>query len=418
MLKRAVITGLGVVSPNGTGKAAFCRAILDGKSGVKTITRFDTSDLPVKIAGEISPHDFNELDWVEARERKHVSRSVPLAIAASTEALRDSGLDPASMSLEERRGIGVVLGTGGGAHDFSDAQYQMYYAGKVKQISIFSIPSGTMGTMSSEVSMRFGFRGLSHVVTSGCTSSTDAIAYATRQVQLGTLPMALVGGVDTPLAWGIMKGFTFMRIMTESWNHAPERGSRPFNLDRDGFVLAEGSWMFVLEEYEHARARGAHIYAEIAGYGSTCEAFHRVRLQECGEEPARAIQMAMKEAGISAENVHYVNLHGTSTELNDRIETRALKLALGESAYKVPMSALKSQIGHPQGACGAAGVAATIIAMQHSQLPPTINLEKPDPACDLDYVPEAGRKAQVEHAVCNCIAFGSKNSALVLRRVE
>jgi 3-oxoacyl-[acyl-carrier-protein] synthase II len=343
---------------------------------------------------------------------------VPLAVAASTEALKDSGLDPEKMSLEDKREIGVVLGTGGGAHDFSDAQYHMYYAGKVKQISIFSIPSGTMGTMSSEISMRFGFRGLSHVVTSGCTSSTDAIAYATRQIQLGSLPMMLVGGADTPLAWGILKGFMFMRIMTESWNHAPERGSRPFNLDRDGFVLAEGSWMFVLEEYEHARARGAHIYAEIAGYGSTCEAFHRVRLVEGGEEPARAIGLAMKEAGIAANNVQYVNLHGTSTELNDRIETAALKLALGDQAYKVPMSALKSQIGHPQGACGAAGVAATLIAMQHNQIPPTINLEKPDPDCDLDYVPEVGRTARIEHAVCNCIAFGSKNSALVLRRVS
>ncbi|HZU31213.1 MAG TPA: beta-ketoacyl-[acyl-carrier-protein] synthase family protein [Candidatus Angelobacter sp.] len=416
MLKRAVITGMGAVSPNGIGKTAFCRAILDGKSGVKTITRFDTSDLPVKIAGEIQ--DFNELDWIEARERKHVSRCVPLAVAASTEALKDSGLDPQKMSLDDKQEIGVVLGTGGGAGDFSDAQYQMYYAGKVKQISIFSIPSGTMGTMSSEVSMRFGFRGMSHVVTSGCTSSTDAMAYATRQIQLGTLPMMLVGGVDSPLAWGIMKGFTFMKIMTESWNAEPERGSRPFNLDRDGFVLAEGSWMFVLEEYEHAKARGAHIYAEIAGYGSTCEAYHRVRLQECGEEPARAIQLAMKEARISPENVHYVNLHGTSTELNDRIETRALKLALGDHAYKVPMSALKSQIGHPQGACGAAGVAATLIAMEHGQIPPTINLEKPDPDCDLDYVPDAGRAVKIEHAVCNCIAFGSKNSALVLRRLD
>jgi 3-oxoacyl-[acyl-carrier-protein] synthase II len=417
MLKRAVITGMGAVSPNGIGKAAFCRAILDGKSGVKLITRFDASDLPVRIAGEVTDQDFNELEWIDPNERKHVSRSVPLAIAASTEALKDAGLEPAGMSLDAKREIGVVLGTGGGAHDFTDAQYHMYYAGKTKQISIFSVPSGTMGTMSSEISMRFGFRGMSHVVTSGCTSSTDAMAYALRQIQLGSLPMMLVGGVDSPLAWGIMKGFAYMRIMTSSWNHAPERGSRPFNLDRDGFVLAEGSWMFVLEEYEHARARGARIYGEVAGYGSTCEAFHRVRLQECGEEPARAIQLAMKEAGISAEDVHYVNLHGTSTELNDRIETRALKLALGQHAYQVPMSALKSQIGHPQGACGAAGIAATLIAMQHSQVPPTINLEKPDPDCDLDYVPAPGRKAQIEHAVCNCIAFGSKNSALVLRRI-
>jgi len=208
-----------------------------------------------------------------------------------------------------------------------------------------------------------------------------------------------------------------MKILTDSWNHAPERGSRPFSEDRDGFVLAEGAWMFVLEEYEHARARGAKMVAEICGYGSTCEAFHRVRLQECGEEPARAIGLAMKEAGISPPDVHYVNLHGTSTQLNDRIETRALKLVLGEHAGGVPMSALKSQIGHPQGACGAAGVAATIVAMQASQLPPTINLETPDPDCDLDYVPEAGRRKAIEHAVCNCIAFGSKNSALVLRKL-
>ena len=176
--------------------------------------------------------------------------------------------------------------------------------------------------------------------------------------------------------------------------------------------------MFVLEEYEHARARGANMLAEVRGYGSTCEAFHRVRLQECGEEPARAIGLAMKEAGIGPADVHYVNLHGTSTQLNDRIETRALKLALGdERARQVPMSALKSQIGHPQGACGAAGVAATIVAMQSGQIPPTINLENPDPECDLDYVPEVGRQKDVEHAVCNCIAFGSKNSALVLRKI-
>jgi 3-oxoacyl-[acyl-carrier-protein] synthase II len=172
-----------------------------------------------------------------------------------------------------------------------------------------------------------------------------------------------------------------------------------------------------VEEYEHARARGARIFAEVAGYGSTCEAFHRVRLQECGEEPARAIQMAMEDAAIDAAAVDYVNLHGTSTQLNDRIETRALKLALGEKARRTPMSSLKSQIGHPQGACGAAGIAATLVAMHHGQIPPTINLEKPDPDCDLDYVPEAGRRVEIEHAVCNCIAFGSKNSALVLRKI-
>jgi len=416
LMKRAVITGIGVVSPNGVGKEEFCRAILAGKSGVKRITRFDVSDLPVQIAGEIT--DFNELSWIDARERKHVSRAVPLAIAASTEALRDAGIEWDSMAQVEKRDMGVMLGSGGGAQEFSEEQYRHYFQGTVKQASLFSIPSGTMGTLSSEVSMRFGFRGFSHVFTTGCTSSTDALGYALRQIQFGSLPVLLAGGVDTPLAPGIMKGFCLMKIMSPSWNHDPERGSRPFSQDRDGFVVAEGSWMFVLEEYEHARARGARIYAEIAGYGSTCEAFHRVRLAECGEEPARAIQLALQEAGISAENVDYVNLHGTSTQLNDRIETRALKLALGDHAFSTPMSALKSQIGHPQGACGAAGVAATLIAMHHGEIPPTINLESPDPECDLDYVPQPGRRAQIEHAVCNCIAFGSKNSALALRRIE
>ncbi len=415
MKKRVVITGMGVVSPNGIGNQAFCRAALDGASGVKRIRGFDPSELPVQIAGEIQ--DFDELAWMEARDRKHVSRVVPLALAASTEALRDAGLDASQLSLEQQREIGVVLGSGGGAQEFSEEQVRLWLTGHVKNVSLFCIPSGTMGTLSSEISMRFGLRGMSHVITTGCTSSTDAFGYALRQIQFGFLPMILVGGVDAPIAPGIMKGFTLMKIMTTSWNGEPKRASRPFSLDRDGFVVAEGSWMFAVEEYEHARARGARILAEVAGYGSTCEAFHRVRLQECGEEPARAIQMAMEDAGIAAGNVDYVNLHGTSTQLNDRIETRALKLALGEKAYQTPMSSLKSQIGHPQGACGAAGIAATLVAMHHHQLPPTINLETPDPECDLDYVPEAGRQADIEHAVCNCIAFGSKNSALVLRNL-
>jgi len=412
-MKRVVITGFGVVSPNGIGKQAFCEAVLSGKSGVRRVTRFDASDIAVQIAGEVPK--FDELAWYDPIERKNVSRSVPMAICAATEALNDAGLDPASMSLDEKRSVGVILGTGGGAQDFSEAQYLHWLKGKERQASLYAIPSGTMGTMSSELNMRFGFRGFSHVVTSGCTSSTDAIGYAFRQIQTGALPAILSGGVDSPITLGIMKGFCLMRIMTSSWNDAPERGSRPFTANRDGFVLAEGSWMFVLEEREHALARGAKIYAEIVGYGSTCEAFHRVRLED-PEEPARAIGLALDDAAIKPADVQYVNLHGTSTVLNDRIETQAMKLAFNRHAYRIPMSALKSQIGHPQGACGAAGIAATLVAMQHSQLPPTINLDTPDPECDLDYVPEVGRRATVENAVCNCIAFGSKNSALVLRK--
>ena len=404
---------MGAVSPNGVGNAAFSDAILQGKSGIRRITRFDPSEIPVQIAGEVP--DFDELAWVEKRERKHVSRVLPLALAAATEALQTAGIDPASLPLEQKRRFGVIMGSGGGSQEFTEEQYRLFFHEQYKRMSLFCVPTGVMGSLSSELSVRFGLRGPSHIVTTGCTSSTDGFGYSVRQIQSGRLDMTLSGGADAPIALGIVKGFILMKILTDSWNHAPERGSRPFSVDRDGFVVAEGAWMFVLEEFEHARARGAKILAEIAGYGSTCEAFHRVRLQECGEEPARAIGLAMKEAGINGENVDYVNLHGTSTQLNDRIETRALKLVLGEHARGVPMSALKSQIGHPQGACGAAGVAATIVAMQNGQIPPTLNLDAQDPECDLDYVPDVGRKRTIEHAVCNCIAFGSKNSALVLR---
>jgi 3-oxoacyl-[acyl-carrier-protein] synthase II len=414
MLPRVVITGMGVVSPNGIGKEAFCRAVLAGKSGVKRISRFDSSRLPVHIAGEIP--EFDELAWVDARERKHVSRVVPLCLAATTEAVADSGLDMAAMSIDEKRQIGIILGTGGGAQEFSEEQYRLWHSGKEKQVSLFCIPSGTMGTIPSEISMRFGFRGYSHVVTAGCTSSTDALGYAYQHIQAGVQPMFVAGGVDSPITEGIIKGYTMIRALTQSWNDAPERASRPFSADRDGFVLAEGSWMFVLEDYEHAKARGARMYAEITGYGATCEAFHRVRMSDSPEEPARAITLALEESRLAPEDIQYVSLHGTSTEMNDRVETRALKLALGNCATKIPMSGLKSQIGHPQGACGAASVTATLIAMEHGTIPPTINLDQPDPECDLDYVPDVGRKAKIEHAICNCVGFGSKNSALVLKK--
>src|ERR1700719_2032801 len=341
---------MGTVSPNGVGNAAFSQAVLNGKSGIRRISRFDPSEIPVQIAGEVV--DFDELAWVDKRERKHVSRVLPLALAAATEALTDAGIDPASLPHEEKRRFGVILGSGGGSQEFTEEQYRLFFHQQYKQMSLFCVPTGVMGTLSSELSVRFGLRGPSHVVTTGCTSSTDGFGYSVRQIQAGRLDMVLSGGADAPISLGIVKGFILMKILTDSWNNEPERGSRPFSVDRDGFVVAEGAWMFVLEEYEHARARGAKILAEISGYGSTCEAFHRVRLQECGEEPARAIGLAMKEAGITAQDVDYVNLHGTSTQLNDRIETRALKLVLGdERARRVPMSALKSQIGHPQGAC-------------------------------------------------------------------
>ena len=313
--------------------------------------------------------------------------------------------------------MGSSSRSGGGSQEFTEEQYRLYYKGLQKQCSVYTIPTSTIGTLSSEISMRFGFRGLSHIVSTGCTSSTDAIGYAYRNIQAGMLDTMLAGGVDAPISPLILRGFIVMRILTQSWNNSPEQASRPFSKDRDGFVLGEGAWFFVLEEMEHARARGAHIYGEIAGYGSTCEAYHRVRLEECGEEPARTIGMAIEEAGVQPEAVDYISYHGTATDLNDRIETRAMKLAFNGHAYKVPGSSLKSLIGHPQGACGAAGIASTLLAMRDGVVSPTLNLDSNDPECDLDYVPHTARKMGMEYALANCIAFGSKNSAIVLRNL-
>lgn len=412
MSRRAVVTGIGCLSPNGNGRELFARALREGTSGVGRISLFDPEGLPTTIAGEVK--DFDPSAHVAAKDARHVSRAVPMALAASAEALADSGLEASSLTLPQRREFGVVLGTGGGPIEFSERMYHLYYTNQVKKASVYAIPSGTIGTLSSEISMRFGLRGLSHVISTGCASSTDALGYAFRSIKFGTGDVFLVGGVDATVVRGIMEGFVMMRIVSTAWENDPPRASRPFSADRDGFVLGEGAWMFVLEEYERARARGAKIYGEIRGYGATCDAHHRVRLDETGEEPARAMALALKESGLPPEAVDYLAYHGTSTELNDRVETRAVRQAFGRRAARLPGSSIKSMIGHPQGACGAAGLAATLLGMRDSFLPPTVNLEQSDPECDLDYVANEARRESFEHALCNCIGFGSKNSALVV----
>lgn len=413
--RRVVITGMGCVTPIGIGRQAFWNALTRGESGVRRIESFDVSDSPVKIAAEI--RDFDWEAQLNPKDRKHVPRTVPLALAAAREAIEDANLQPDGFSLAQRREVGVVLGTGGGGLAFTEQQYSYWFVGPVNKASVYTIPASTHGGLSSELSMAFGLRGLSHIVSTGCTSSTDAIAYAAQHIALGRQDMMLSGGVDAPIAPGILAGFNLMTVLTNDWNDEPQRASRPFSLNRSGIVLGEGAWIYVLEELEHAKERGAKVYAEITGYGATCDAYHRVRLEESGDEPARAMKLALADAARKPEEVDYVNLHGTSTVLNDRIETSALKLALNGQAITTPMSATKSQIGHPQGASGAAGLAAALCAMHTGIIPPTINLDEPDPQCDLDYVANQGRKAEVRVALCNCIGFGSKNSALVVEKI-
>lgn len=412
-LRRTVVTGIGVVSPNGIGREAFREANRRGLSGITRIEEFDTTPLHSRVAGTIRGLDLTRA--LDPKQLRVVPRTSPLAILAAMEALDDAGLPHADLDVATRREIGVLLGTGGGGIQFVEELYGYYYGGQLEKATVLAVPAGTPGNIASEVSIRLGLRGPSHILSTGCTSSTDALGYALRRIQHGESPLVVAGGADAPIAPAIIMGFDVMGIVARDWNDAPERASRPFSRDRNGFVLSEGAWMFVLEDRDHARERGARIYAEVLGYASTCDAWHRVSMSVDLDEPIRAIQLALEDAGVTPGEVEYANLHGTGTDLNDRVETRALKRALGDDAYRIPMSSTKSLIGHPQGACGAAGVACTILSLGAGFLPPTINLEIPDPECDLDYIPGASRSTDARLALCNCMGFGSKNSVLVLR---
>jgi 3-oxoacyl-[acyl-carrier-protein] synthase II len=412
---RIVISGTGCLTPLGNNISELWDGFRNARSGVQRIAAFDPSEFPVQIAGEVRGID--PYLFLSSKERPHVSRAAALALNASRQALEDAKLNPEELSLEERRRVGVIVGSGGGGLEFTEKQYAHWFRGEPKKASVYTIPTSTIGGLSSEISMAFHLQGPSHVISTGCTSSTDALFYACDAILAGRADIVVTGGVDAPLAPGILAGFCLMRVLTPSWNHSPEHGSRPFSEDRDGFVLGEGAWIYVVETEKSAKARGSRIYAEILGYGSTCDAYHRVRLDESGVEPARAMETALQDAGLTGSDIDYVNLHGTSTDLNDRIETRAIELCFHERAGKIPMSATKSMVGHPQGASGAAGVSAVLFAMNEGWIPPTLNLENPASGCHLDYVPLVPRKASVRYALANCIGFGSKNSAVVLGRL-
>jgi 3-oxoacyl-[acyl-carrier-protein] synthase II len=412
--RRVVVTGLGALSPNGIGMDAFWEATRSGMSGVDTITSFDPSSLSCRIAGEVK--NFHPQTYLEPRELKRMGRAVPLAIAATEEALRVARVCVQGASLEEKRSWGVVLGSGGGTTDFTEEQYRLYFNDQLRRVSAYNVSSSTLGTISSEISLYFDLRGPSHMISTGCTSSTDALGYAFNMIRFGLADRLISGGVDATITPGIMQGFCIMQAVSASYNESPRRGSRPFDHGRDGFVLGEGAWILVLEERDSALARRAPVFAEVLGYGSTCDAYHRVRLDPSGEEPARAMGMAIRDAGVCKDEVGYLALHGTSTVLNDKTETLAVKLCFGPQAYQIPMSSIKSMIGHPQGASGAAGITAAILGMNESFLPPTINYDEADPECDLNYIPNQGIAKSVDISLCNCIGFGSQNSALVIGR--
>jgi len=418
---RVVITGMGVVSPFGVGRDRFWEHVRHGCSGTRAISDFDASQIACRVAAPVSNVTIDDVPAIEGddiwdqgyrADPKRYSRAALIAVIAAREAWLDAGLRIAEP------GAGVVIGSGGGGIDVGERQYHDFFVERGRKVTPYAIPISIVGMMSSEISISLRLRGISHVLSCGCTSSTDAIAYAAGLIRSGEADILVSGGADACVTPGMMYGFSRMRVVSTAYNERPAQASRPFDSGRDGFVLGEGAWMIVLEREDRARARGATIYASIDGYGSTCDAYHRVQMAPDGEEIVRAISLALERSGRQREEIGYVSYHGTSTILNDAVESRCVRQVFGARADQLPGSSVKSMIGHPQGASGAAGVVTAALALTHGYLPPTINQSDPDPSCDLDFVPNRGRPAQFEAALCNCLGFGSKNSALVIGNVE
>jgi 3-oxoacyl-[acyl-carrier-protein] synthase II len=412
---RIAITGIGVVSPFGIGRERFWQAVSRGCSGTRAITDFDASGMPCRVAAPVPPVTSADIPTIEGDDEgqsradpRRYSRAALIGVIAAREAWADAGL------RAEEPDAGVVIGTGGGGVDVGERQYEDFFLNGGKHVTPYAIALGIVGMISSELSISLRLHGVSHVLSTGCTSSTDAIGYACSLLRSGEAEVLLSGGVDAPVTPGMIFGFSRMRAVSTRYNDTPARASRPFDRGRDGFVLGEGAWMLVLEREERARARGANVYARIEGYGSTCDAYHRVQMAADGEQILRAMTLAVDRSRAAIEEIDYVNFHGTSTLLNDAVEARCVRQFLGSRADLVPGSSIKSMIGHPQGASGAAGVATTALALSRNFLPPTINLLEPDPECDLDFIPNVGRPASPRRALCNCLGFGSKNSALLL----
>jgi 3-oxoacyl-[acyl-carrier-protein] synthase II len=418
---RVVISGIGVVSPFGVGRERFWEHISRGCSGTRAIADFDPSGFACQVAAPICGVTIDDVPAIEGdgwrdpehrADPKRYSRAALIGVIAAREAWNDAGLRAGEPNA------GVVIGSGGGGIDVGERQYYDFFVEQGKKVTPYAIPISIVGMMSSEISISLRLHGVSHVLSCGCTSSTDALGYAAALIRSGEADVLLSGGADACVTPGMIFGFSRMRVVSTAYNDTPQQASRPFDRGRDGFVLGEGAWMVVLEREDRARARGATIYASIDGYASTCDAYHRVQMAPDGKEIVRAMATAIERSGHPREAIGYVNYHGTSTVLNDAIESRLVRRVFGPHADHLPGSSVKSMIGHPQGASGAAGVVTAALAIARGFLPPTINQSSLDPDCDLDYIPNRGRHAEVEAALCNCLGFGSKNSAMVIGRTS
>jgi 3-oxoacyl-[acyl-carrier-protein] synthase II len=410
-MRRVVATGIGVVSPLGTGTDKNWSALVNGQSGIGLITRFDASECPVKIAGEV--RDFDTDLYVDRKEAKKMDLFIHYAMAAADMALADSGFQ---ITEENAEMVGVVVGSGMGGLPAIERYHGAFVEGGYRKIGPFFVPMSIINLAPGQISIKHGAKGPNLSPVSACATGTHSIGDAFRMIQRGDADMVIAGGCESTVCHMGVGGFAVMKALSER-NDDPQGASRPFEKNRDGFVMAEGAGIVILEEYENAKKRGARIYGEVAGYGLTGDAHHLTAPAPGGEGAARCMKMALRTAGVNPEDVDYVNAHGTSTPFNDLYETLAIKSVFGEHVRKLMVSSTKSMTGHMLGAAGGVEAIYCLLALQNGVVPPTINYQEPDPECDLDYVPNQARQADVKVAISNSFGFGGTNGTLLLRKV-
>lgn len=411
MNRRVVITGIGAVTPVGNDAVKFWDSIKNGKCGIDVIKSFDTTDFKAKLAAEVK--DFNPEDYMEKKEAKRMDRFSQFAIAAASQAVEDSKMDLESINRER---LGVILGSGIGGIATIEEQHTKLMEKGPNRVSPMVIPMIIANMASGNIAIKFGAKGICTTIVTACASGNNAVGEAFRNIKYGYADVMITGGTEagvTPLS---VAGFISATTLTKSDD--PLRASIPFDRERNGFVMGEGSGMLILEELEHAVKRGAKIYAEVVGYGVTCDAYHITSPAPGGEGGARAMKLAIEEAGIEPKEISYINAHGTSTPYNDKFETAAIKTVLGDYAYKVPISSTKSMTGHLLGAAGAIEAIICAKAVEEDFVPPTIGYREKDPECDLDYVPNEGRKTEVKYALSNSLGFGGHNATIVIKKYE